>query len=76
MLNAEYGGVMSRGFEAIESIEFTPSSKFDGLIQVGEKERLRVFSKTRGKMNQYLDLGFVLQVNPFASLIFLLTWAV
>ena len=60
MLNVEYGPIIALIFEIIESISFTPELKPDSIIQIDEKERLRVFPKTRGKMAEAVELGFVL----------------
>jgi hypothetical protein len=38
----------------------TPELKPDSIIQIEEMERLRVFSKTRGKMKEAAEKGFVL----------------
>jgi hypothetical protein len=71
----QYGAIIALIFDILGSISLTPELKPDSLIQISEKERLRVFSKRRGKMNEYFDLGFVLQVNPFGSIAFMLSWA-
>ena len=48
-----YGAIIALIFEIVDKISLTPELKFDSIIQVEEKERLRVFPKTRGKMNEY-----------------------
>jgi hypothetical protein len=56
----EYGAIIGIIFDIVDSISLTPELKPGSIIQIEEKERLRVFPKTRGKMNEYFDLGFVL----------------
>jgi hypothetical protein len=59
-MNVKFGGMMNIVFSWIKNVSITPELKKDTLISVNEKEMIRVFWRSSGKLDEEIESGFVL----------------
>ena len=60
MLNVEYGGILNIVFDLMDKISLAPDLASNFWVDIQEKERLRCFIQTRGKVSYKFKYGFVL----------------